>query len=307
MDAAKQMASVFKGRAAWLLHGTGLALTFASLVFVGVRIVESANFLATDFTSSSFLTMLATGTLIYSLLCGLIGLSWVILVRSAGGKLGIRDGLLVFARSQILKYVPSNVLHLVGRYGMAHGAGASHASLLFATAAETGLLLIAASSVSVVFALPLVLRHVVATLAGYSTMGAVLVALLILIAASGCWLRRTGLLKARLVMRIASVLILYVCFFLLNGTLLLGLVASSSEVDVQRPLFIIGVAAAAWLGGFVVPGAPAGLGVREVILTSGLAIAGCESIALTVAVGYRIITLGGDVIVALAGFVMRRR
>jgi hypothetical protein len=67
------------------------------------------------------------------------------------------------------------------------------------------------------------------------------------------------------------------------------------------------VAAAAWLGGFVVPGAPAGLGVREAILTAGLELAGYGSTALTVAIGYRLITLAGDVIFALVGFALPKR
>lgn len=37
---------------------------------------------------------------------------------------------------------------------------------------------------------------------------------------------------------------------------------------------LIGIEAAAWLVGFVVPGAPGGLGVREAVLIAGLSAAG---------------------------------
>jgi hypothetical protein len=262
---------------------------------------------AAEFASPSFLAALSVGMLAYALLCSLIGIAWVKLVQLAdhGGEFQMRNGLIFFARSQILKYLPTNLLHLVGRYSMARRAGASHTSLLFATAAETGLLIMAASTIAIVFAMPLFLRYVVGSLANYSATGAVLVALAAMMAASLYWLGRMELLKAKTAMMIAAVFSLYLCFFLLNGTLLLGLVTPSKGIELQRPLLIVGVAAAAWLAGFVVPGAPAGLGVREVILTSGLEIAGYGSMALTATVGYRIVTLGGDVIVALIGFATR--
>jgi uncharacterized membrane protein YbhN (UPF0104 family) len=120
-------------------------------------------------------------------------------------------------------------------------------------------------------------------------------------------LRRAELLKPNVALTAVSVSVLYVSFFVLNGIILSVLAASSNEVVIQNPFYIVGVVAAAWLAGFIIPGAPAGLGIREAILTSGLVMAGCEPIALAAAVGYRIITLSGDVVVALIGFIARNR
>jgi uncharacterized membrane protein YbhN (UPF0104 family) len=203
--------------------------------------------------------------------------------------------------------LPTNVLHLVGRHGLAYRAGVSHTPLIFATLAETGLLAMAAATVAIVFALPLFLQYVSPVFSINSPLLAVLIALGALGGASLFWFRKQGLLKPRMGLAMTVAFLLYVAFFLLNGALLWGLIVSSTDVAITRYLFIFGVAAAAWLGGFVVPGAPAGLGVREVILTSGLEMAGLGSSALAIALGYRVITLGGDVIVALVAFLVSRR
>src|SRR3546814_5500746 len=63
--------------------------------------------------------------------------------------------------------------------------------------------------------------------------------------------------------------------FFLGATvlyLLMSAVAESYDATlVSRLLGVLGVYAAAWLLGFLMPGAPAGLGVREVVLFMGLA------------------------------------
>jgi len=300
--------SLLEGRTGRIVRGAGLILTLAALVFVGMKIATSSSLLADDFTTRRFVAALACGTALYALLCSLIAFAWVTLVRAAddGGKFTTREGLIIFGRSQILKYLPSNVLHLIGRYGMAHAAGASHAALLFALAAETALLIGAASTIAIVLALPLALHHVADALGQSSVALVVLATLGILVASSLWWLRRRGLLKPKLGLIILAAFGLYLCFFLLNGTLLWLLTSYANGTPPTHPWFIFGVAATAWLGGFVVPGAPAGLGIREAILTSGLAMAGLGPIALTAALGYRIVTLGGDVIVAIIGYTFRR-
>jgi uncharacterized membrane protein YbhN (UPF0104 family) len=300
--------SLLEGRIGWIVRGAGLVLTLVALLFVGIRIVDSSSLLATDFTSPRFITALVVGAVLYALFCGLISLAWVILVRSVDrGKFSTRDGLIIFARSQILKYLPSNVLHFVGRYGMAHAAGASHTSLIFATATETALLLAAASAIAVSFALPLVLRDLLDALGRLNIVAIVLSALGFLLICSLWWLKRRGLLKPKLGLITVAAFGLYLCFFLLNGTLLWVLASSIGTSAPSHPWFVLGVAAVAWLGGFVVPGAPAGLGIREAILTSGLSMAGLGPVAISAALGYRIVTLGGDVIVAMIGYAFRRR
>ncbi|WP_141701988.1 hypothetical protein [Methyloceanibacter stevinii] len=289
------------------MRAIGILLMATAVVFVGLKIRDSYSLLASDFGNSRFLGTIAIGMCVYAALAGLIGTAWVVLVSGAGHTLGLRDGLIIFGRSQILKYLPSNVLHLAGRYTMARAAGASHASLIFSTGAEAAILIMAASTVAVVFALPLFLSYVVGAFGTSYGPIAILVALGVLLLGSLWWLRREGMLTHRLGAMTFAAYCLYLCFFVVNGLLLWLLLAAVDSGARHDPFSVLGVAAAAWIGGFVVPGAPAGLGIREVILTSGLDMAGYGTSALAAALGYRIATFGGDIILASVSLVLRRR
>lgn len=292
----------------WIARILGAALTIGSLIFVGSRILEFSGPLAANFSNPRFLATLMVRMALYALLGALIGYAWTILVRACDqdAQLSIRQGLVIFCRSQIFKYLPSNVLHLVGRHGMARQASVSHTALVFGVAAETGLLAIAASVIATTLTLPLVLEHGADALNNSSTALVVVAVLGIVLVGSLWWLRREGLLRPRLGMTSLAALGLYFCFFLANGALLWAVATSLGHSPSTSTWFVFGVVTAAWLGGFIVPGAPAGVGVREAILISGLGMAGWGPIALSAALGYRIITLGGDVIVAMIGFAFRR-
>lgn len=105
----------------WIARILGAALTIGSLIFVGSRILEFSGPLAANFSNPRFLATLTVRMALYALLGALIGYAWTILVRACDqdAQLSIRQGLVIFCRSQIFKYLPSNVLHLVGRHGAA--------------------------------------------------------------------------------------------------------------------------------------------------------------------------------------------
>jgi uncharacterized membrane protein YbhN (UPF0104 family) len=69
---------------------------------------------------------------------------------------------------------------------------------------------------------------------------------------------------------------------------------------------LLAVVTTAWLLGFVVPGAPAGLGIREVVMIAMLEPSFGEANALLLALLYRITTVGGDAAFAALGFCMNR-
>ena len=297
-----------EGRLGLVVRALGLALTLASLLIVGSQIVDASGTLGAEFSNPIFVTALLFGILGYALLCALIGFAWTLLARGfeGSGCLGFRDGMIIFGRSQILKYLPSNVLHLVGRHGMARAIGASHSSLLLATAAESALLVTAGAAMALVFALPLLVRFVVAPISQSVTSLSIIVALGALGITAFLWLKYKGYLDAKHVWFVGVAVLLYTCFFLLNGAILYALLLAADGLVLQ-PWLIVGVTASAWLGGFVVPGAPAGLGIREMILLSGLELAGSAGpSALAAAIGYRIVTFGGDVVVALVSLAMSR-
>jgi glycosyltransferase 2 family protein len=201
----KKLLSLDKRNLDWAIHSAGIAITVGALVYVGAKIATSANVLWTDFSDPTFLSVVAASACIYPLSCSLLGIAWIMLVDFAGkgARIGFRDGLIIAGRSQILKYLPSNVLHLVGRFGLAKKAGASHASLVFATLAEPGILIAVASVLSTIFALPLFLKFVLPAL-GSRSAPAIVVALGIMGAVVLWWFKRQGILHRKVVLAIAG-------------------------------------------------------------------------------------------------------
>ncbi len=57
----------------------------------------------------------------------------------------------------------------------------------------------------------------------------------------------------------------------------------------------------AWMAGYLVPGAPGGLGVREAVMLLGLAPTVGEPSALAAALSYRMVTVLADVVCAGLG------
>lgn len=247
----------------------------------------------------------------YGSLLLILGFAWLTLLRPADGHvLPTGTALAIYGRAQMLKYLPSNALHLVGRHAAARRRGSSHGALIWAAVAETALMIAAAGMVALLLlASPKgaqaldVSRHtsIVAIIAAGMLVAAV--------AAFGVSRARRAAaphLKGRiLTLAAARSFALYLLFFALNGTLLVALVHRTAAAPTE-PLALVGLVAAAWVLGFVTPGAPAGLGVREVILIHGLELLGVGTMAAPVALAYRLVTTGGDLLCGMAALLLGR-
>ena len=96
---------------------------------------------------------------------------------------------------------------------------------------------------------------------------------------------------------LARVVCWYALFLLISGgvfTSVLSLVAPSDTVNAMVTWRFVGAYIVAWLVGLITPGAPAGVGVREVILYALLNPLVRDSDLLTAIVLGRMVTVAGD-------------
>lgn len=287
-----------------IMRMAGTALSVISIAYVAYTAYQSSAGLGNAFADGTFIALIAIACVLYAAFVVVIAVAFHVLLSAAEPNAPtILQTIVITGRSQILKYLPSNVLHLVGRYAMARDKGVSHAAIGWSTLAEAALIVAAAGGVAAVFALPVVRQWLPADwankilpIAGVGiALGLVTTAVVML-----RWDRGAPKVAAsRLVRASLLAILLYVIFFVMNGLLFGTLVAAlSGNFVVAKPL-IIGLFAAAWVIGFVFPGAPAGIGIREAVLTSGLQLIGAGSVAVPAAIAYRIVTLGGDLLFAL--------
>lgn len=230
--------------------------------------------------------------------------AWVGLVRLAAGRrlpaLPLAVGHL---RAQLAKYLPGNVFHLAWRHVAARRAGADHRALALALLLETVLVSAGAALLALgVVADPRLdgiapwARHVVWLAPG--------VALLAWIAAG--WIgHRTGapqLALQRSGVSLLAVLALYVGMFVCSALALRSLSPSPDALPFGA---WCGWLSLAWLVGYVTPGAPAGIGLREAVLSLGLAPVLGVAEALALALLYRLVTTVADGVLAAIGFLDR--
>jgi hypothetical protein len=257
-----------------------------------------------------------------TLLSGLVtligGYSWILLLRSTGETLTISKGLVIFTLAQFAKYIPGNVAHHAGRIALARNGGLAFSEVVFSMVIEASWLIIAASVLATAW-LFLVGDGLFEYAKGLPTLfqlaASIAAACLFALLAGGIifyW--RPGPLKRIIsngAVSIPSLPVLLTCLsmytvcFLLMGAAanilaqyLLG--ASGSHI-----LLLTGAFSIAWVAGFLTPGAPAGIGVREAILLKILTPIYGAGIAVGLTISLRAITTLTDGLTFLAALIAK--
>jgi uncharacterized membrane protein YbhN (UPF0104 family) len=235
--------------------------------------------------------------------------------------LGMFDGRMSFARSarilllsQIGKYLPGNLGHHVGRVLLARRAGLPSDAVVASMLADTLLVLVA----GVLCSLPA--AGLLAAAAGHAggmhpvlQWGAplALAGMLALLASRRIrqqlrqWLPATFRPSPP---ALAGLLACHVLSFALGAAALYLLCEAlgAPEADAGAAQ-VLGTYAAAWVLGFLMPGSPAGLGVRELVLLLGLGPLYGEGTAATATALLRLATTAADGLAFLAGAALSRR
>jgi hypothetical protein len=248
-------------------------------------------------------------------------LGWVALLRCFGVGIPARTGGGVYLLAQFAKYLPGNVGHYVGRVVLGTRHGIAGAAVIMTTVMELVLLI----AIAVAFSLPLLdgerfgWYRMDAHFAVFMPVlaGVVFVVLLLLHRFDRSGLIRKSLRQALDLVRVLRrpmaaawflvAIVLIASTVLLTGLSLLLLGVDWHGVTSAAATAVLALYSATWVVGTLAPGVPAGLGIREVLLTEGLAPLLGQSAAVTVAVLFRLVTTLGDAGAATAGWLILRR
>jgi hypothetical protein len=290
------------GKAASLGRLFGWAAVAASIAFIALQLWRQAPWQLAAAHLPSLAAAVAFGALLYGLAGFLLSSAWRYLL-GAGPSASMRWHHAVYGRTQIAKYLPGNVFHLVGRQVMGRRLGHGQARLALASLLEAILLLLIAAGLC----LPIVWRSLDPTqlcillLAG---LGLALIAVRWLchhhreLASLGESAHGAGL---RAVLSIGGRLLcagfLYAGFFLVVGAIFWLLAFSVSDaggpsIDLAVSMSVV---ALAWLFGFITPGSSAGIGVREAVLIAALEGTIGVPASTLIALALRLVSIAGDV------------
>lgn len=279
-----------------LLYVFGSVLFVGSLVFVACNLAHNWTLIQSvrlDNPNLLLLSMLAYGLSHIS-----TAMAWPLTLYGMGQPMPLLIGIKIGLVAQIGKYLPGNVAHYLGRAALASDSGVSIRTSGISTAMELLSALLAAALVAcVALAInpaPLAFLH--ARIEDITATTIMTLLSVVTIIGAAYYIMRKGY-----GMKVFWGPVFYLGIsFLLSGwsfSLILGAVGIKISAAAVISVFVL-----AWTLGFVVPGAPAGLGVREAILIAFLAPWATNGEALICAMLHRVITACIDLIAALVGY-----
>ena len=275
---------------------------------------------------SNVLAATAALTALYVLLIPTTAIAWTWLLRAMEQRVSYRRMLPILATTQFGKYLPGNVAQHIGRIALARGAGVQLPAALFSVAYEMLLMLVACAHISALTLLwtpPTALSQW--KLAEYRlplltvvTLGAVVALLLAPRLASLLAHYRAskrgeqGYAPPRLHLNTTTVIACYVTyainFCLIGGGLwLVAHALLAGTAPTPNMIFLTGAFAGSWILGFIAPGAPAGLGIREAILSTWLSGSLPPAQIVLLVIALRIATTLGDLINLMGGSIATLR
>lgn len=276
--------------------------------------------------SKKTLSATAALTSIYAASIVTTATAWYLMLRKMRQHTPFVRLLPILASTQFGKYLPGNVGQHIGRVALARSVGVHWSAAVFSVGYELILALVASahlSSLTLLWAPPPKLStwglvQYRWPLLGVITLGAIIAVLLAPRAAE--WLaslrnRQRDAAPAATSLHLglattASCYALYASSFILIGSGLWFVSRSISSDPAHLPgiLFFVGAFASSWILGFIAPGAPAGLGIREAIMMIWLVGIMTTAQAVLIVLALRIATTLGDLLNFLWGsFILVRQ
>ncbi|HUF80597.1 MAG TPA: hypothetical protein VMN03_05620 [Burkholderiales bacterium] len=263
------------------LHWIGGALGAAGVLFVALRLKGYAGELNLGRFSAYHWAAFGLLTFTYGAANGLLVHAWRSLLLFLGVSVSLPWAFRAYGISQLAKYVPGNVTHLVARQALALAAGLPGWAIAKSAAWELGLLAVAGALLGTL-ALPL--------LHPGSPAGIEWVVFVVVVTMAGAVASRV------LGEHVLRALVSQIAFLAIAGALFTGtlIMVSPGALELSIVPTISAAYVISWLAGLITPGAPAGIGVREVALLFLLDGRLSEADLLLVVLLGRMVTVGGD-------------
>jgi len=302
------------------LLGVAVAIA-AGIYFLRHAARAFDDVLATDLSVARMLAAAAAMLPAYLVAVPLGAVMWRRLLGAMGVPLAAGWAYAIVAFTQFAKYLPGNVAHHVGRVVVARPLGGNLARLSLSVVYENLLTALAAAHLTAV----LLVMHPVPALEPYlptpwrpwlllaATAGAGLGFLLLRFMVLEVQRMRGTPVEAANHVVTPGPSALFTCYCLALASFLVAGLGFTTMAPIIAPgsgfpyPALCGAFAAAWVIGLLVPGAPAGLGIREGVLLVLVGETMSTSDAVVMIAILRVVTTLGDLIHFIAGGAMLRR
>ncbi len=291
----------------------GLGITLVALAFFIQRIWSFGNSNWETLLSPTVLLLVLFGGCAHGLNCLLQGWAWQkLLVWFGESHASLKKCLVIYGRTQLAKYIPGNVFHFAGRHVAANQAGFRHPALVGAMLYEIIGLLTVGTIISLLgFPQGLELGNSLVLRLAFLPLLILLPLMVQFVLVRFSISRRLGIPEKPVwsgYKELIPVWGLYFVFFLVDGLIVWALISGYAGVWNPMPLlYIFSGYAISWVIGFITPGAPAGLGVRDaVMLLFFTQFLGSTSATQITLISRLVVTLG-DLVFFLLTYCINRR
>ncbi len=272
------------------INSIGTVLAIAGVIFVSLKLKQYWQADSINHVSVSSWMVIGMLSICYAGANIFLVIAWKNILEHYNLRVASRWAFQAYGISQLAKYVPGNIFHIAGRQAIAMAAGLPGKLVLKSNLLE------------------LIMISCGGTLIGWIVLSLLFPNLSLIMALTLLVCSYIGIiLIARLYFSLSlSRAIIYQLLFLLSSafifTTILTLLVHGRVLDIPVICTTIGVYTIAWLAGLVMPGAPAGIGIRELVVVYFLSeyIPNAE-LLLAVLLG-RIVTVLGDILFFLAAY-----
>ncbi len=294
----------------------GTLITIIALFFVIWKMITmDIDYHA--FATPQAICILLISILLQTMIFCYMTFPWLNLVRILSGKkISGKQALPIYTKSNLMKYIPGNVFQYVARNQLAAESHISHVDVALATMIDIGMSMLAPFLISLI----LMRHHIITLLSSYqNTFFMIFLAILVIFCLAFILLRLKfwdqtkrycskyyRLLQKKTLLQLLAAFLLYLLQSLFSIAVyaipLFGLISIPSEKISQ----FLGAYLFSWIIGFITPGSPGGIGVREAVM---MLICGAfidNSVIVSYVVMMRFISICADVVAFLFGFFYRK-
>lgn len=294
----------------------GTIVTVIALVFVVKKIV-TMDVDWSMFASGRIIALIGGCVLVQTAVILFMSMPWVRFVRILSGtNIPMKDALPVYTKSNLMKYVPGNIFQYVGRNQLAADLKISHVDVACATVLD----IVCSMVTPLLLIVVLMGKNMLELIRTYSTnfllvLGAgiaVLVLLLLLLR----WKFREPLqryfekyrklLNRKILIRVLGVFLLYVVQYIISTAMYAVPAVFLFDVPAEKLGLFLGTYLFSWIIGFITPGAPGGIGIREAVMMLMCGSFLDTDTIMLYAVTMRLVSTFGDIAAFLVGLLLDR-
>lgn len=292
-----------------LLHYIGSFLCLLSIWFLYQKIMPSFSLVMVA------LPLDLKTWLLFSLLCiayacalNLLGLAWAKQLRFNGQDAQINQKISIYAQSQIAKYIPGNVFQYIGRSALA-SQYILDATVVLKSSLYEIISLVLSVLMIIALASQLPFEHILSqVIADYPQANILLFIISLIVIILGLVFIFNIQIKAFLAGYFYPYIVLALLFHLASASIFLALWGGvlKQPLSMETAYMLVFGYLVSWVLGFVTPGAPGGIGVREalfIVLVSNPVI---ESQVLLLVILSRVVTTLGDLLFFAEGLLIKK-